>query len=170
LVARQAESGFAFSQWAPSVTVPESLARIVETIRASPSVDALKRLSPDCPDKTVRGPESFRGGCSFGAIHANGLSRFTIEWTAMIMAVPTRFGKPNQGKRCKASNFKGFKIEESGSASRTRTCDHSINSRTLYQLSYRGSSGVSGDYNKVGGDCKRNVEKTSKILKFLCGL
>src|SRR5579872_1742540 len=26
-----------------------------------------------------------------------------------------------------------------GSPSRTRTCDHSINSRMLYQLSYRGS-------------------------------
>jgi hypothetical protein len=25
-----------------------------------------------------------------------------------------------------------------GSPGRTRTCDHSVNSRTLYQLSYRG--------------------------------
>ncbi len=30
---------------------------------------------------------------------------------------------------------------EYGSPSRTRTCDHSINSRMLYQLSYRGSAG-----------------------------
>jgi hypothetical protein len=29
---------------------------------------------------------------------------------------------------------------KSGSPSRTRTCDHSINSRMLYQLSYRGSA------------------------------
>ncbi len=29
-----------------------------------------------------------------------------------------------------------------GSPSRTRTCDHSINSRMLYQLSYRGTSAV----------------------------
>ncbi len=33
----------------------------------------------------------------------------------------------------------GFLGKKDGSASRTRTCDHSINSRTLYQLSYRGS-------------------------------
>ncbi len=30
-------------------------------------------------------------------------------------------------------------IDLIGSSSRTRTCDHSINSRMLYQLSYRGS-------------------------------
>ena len=30
-----------------------------------------------------------------------------------------------------------FKI---GSPGRTRTCDHSVNSRTLYQLSYRGTN------------------------------
>jgi hypothetical protein len=28
---------------------------------------------------------------------------------------------------------------EIGSPGRTRTCDHSVNSRTLYQLSYRGT-------------------------------
>jgi len=33
----------------------------------SPSVDAVKRLSPDCPVRTVLLPESFRGGCSVGA-------------------------------------------------------------------------------------------------------
>ena len=27
-----------------------------------------------------------------------------------------------------------------GSSGRTRTCDHSVNSRTLYQLSYRGTN------------------------------
>ena len=36
-------------------------------------------------------------------------------------------------------------LEKIGSPSRTRTCDHSINSRMLYQLSYRGPRrGVTG--------------------------
>ena len=38
------------------------------------------------------------------------------------------------------------KLALCGSPSRTRTCDHSINSRMLYQLSYRGSA--SGGYSK----------------------
>jgi hypothetical protein len=33
---------------------------------------------------------------------------------------------------------KGF--SKFGSSGRTRTCDHSVNSRTLYQLSYRGTN------------------------------
>jgi hypothetical protein len=33
---------------------------------------------------------------------------------------------------------KGF--SKFGSSGRTRTCDHSVNSRTLYQLSYRGTT------------------------------
>ena len=33
---------------------------------------------------------------------------------------------------------------KSGSASRTRTCDRAINSRLLYQLSYRGTAGDGG--------------------------
>jgi hypothetical protein len=38
-----------------------------------------------------------------------------------------------------ASNLaKGF--SKFGSSGRTRTCDHSVNSRTLYQLSYRGTT------------------------------
>ena len=32
--------------------------------------------------------------------------------------------------------------EEDGSPGRTRTCDQSVNSRSLYQLSYRGTKSV----------------------------
>src|SRR5208337_2200051 len=39
-----------------------------------------------------------------------------------------------------------------GSPSRTRTCDHSINSRMLYQLSYRGSAGR--PYSRIPGEAK----------------
>ncbi|AOU92731.1 uncharacterized protein AruCF_1840 [Achromobacter ruhlandii] len=37
----------------------------------SPSVGA-RRLSPDCLDRAVLLPESFRGGCSVGARHGGG--------------------------------------------------------------------------------------------------
>src|SRR5208337_1539293 len=47
-------------------------------------------------------------------------------------------------KRLAAMDLRGIAPSElcieSGSPSRTRTCDHSINSRMLYQLSYRGSA------------------------------
>jgi hypothetical protein len=42
---------------------------------------------------------------------------------------------------------------ENGSSSWTRTSDHSINSRTLYQLSYRG---IGAPFSKLGGVCKPN--------------
>ena len=45
-------------------------------------------------------------------------------------------------------------FESVGSPSRTRTCDKSINSRLLYQLSYRGTSAVGRGYNKTHGKCK----------------
>ena len=44
-------------------------------------------------------------------------------------------------------------LKSCGSPSRTRTCDHSINSRMLYQLSYRGSAPPR--YSKISGDGKR---------------
>ena len=47
-----------------------------------------------------------------------------------ITAVPLR----ENGNEIKGAIVSG------GSPSRTRTCDHSINSRMLYQLSYRGSA------------------------------
>ena len=40
---------------------------------------------------------------------------------------------------------------ENGSLSRTRTCDHSINSRTLYQLSYQGPCEAGPAYSKCSG-------------------
>jgi hypothetical protein len=47
----------------------------------SPSVDAVKRLSPDRPSQAVLVPESFRGGCSVGADAASGvrLSRMALS-------------------------------------------------------------------------------------------
>ena len=40
--------------------------------------------------------------------------------------------------------------EKTGSPSRARTCDNSINSRMLYQLSYRGSAGAA--YSRLSSD------------------
>ena len=48
-------------------------------------------------------------------------------------------GRPRRAKKIH-NGFNGLV----GSPSRTRTCDHSINSRMLYQLSYRGSGQAAG--------------------------
>lgn len=51
---------------------------------------------------------------------------------------------------------------KTGSASRTRTCDHSINSRTLYQLSYRGSRrGVF-----AGGSIASSIRLAKPVRRF----
>ena len=57
--------------------------------------------------------------------------------------------------------------EWDGSPSRARTCDNSINSRMLYQLSYRGTRhGVAGQwraYSKRIADCKPQMPNQSSI-------
>jgi hypothetical protein len=55
------------------------------------------------------------------------------------------------GQSLAASVF--FGVEESGSPSRARTYDKAINSRLLYQLSYRGTLG-GAPYTATFGSCK----------------
>jgi hypothetical protein len=64
-----------------------------------------------------------------------------------------------------------------GSLSRTRTCDRSINSRLLYQLSYQGSRFFASAYNKPapplqsansrGPACARREHGPKKLPDFL---
>ena len=57
-------------------------------------------------------------------------------------------------------------MKGSGSPSRTRTCDHSINSRMLYQLSYRGSrSSDEGAYIKVEPVWEARFHHSAELAK-----
>ena len=57
----------------------------------------------------------------------------------------------------------------SGSSSRTRTCDHPINSRTLYQLSYRGSLGgaIANLMRRCKRICYKNMTFTIRRAELL---
>src|ERR1700722_18682796 len=54
-------------------------------------------------------------------------------------ALPSSIPRPLTASTAAHEN-RPYVFEIIGSPSRTRTCDHSINSRMLYQLSYRGSA------------------------------
>jgi hypothetical protein len=59
--------------------------------------------------------------------------------------------------------------QEGGSATWTRTKDHSINSRMLYQLSYRGTFRASKDAVSLAGFAVFKSESTSSPVRERAG-
>ena len=90
-------------------------------------------------------PSKQRADAGAGAV---ALDRAVIQGVAHEIEIGAHRGDPREpaeppllSDSASRSALRTGPLEKSGSPSRTRTCDHSINSRMLYQLSYRGSAG-----------------------------